>query len=161
MSPSQDSSRRKWKRRASPPQPLGHSVRRAGRGTEMLKQEEFIDVIIPRGGESLIRFVVETLEDPGHQALQGGLPHLRRRLARTSRWRERDHRQRQDPAPRRLQRPGDPPDPQGHGGDFRSAHLRALDGAARGDARRRLFPPVRARRPRWRPRRTGTRSTWS
>jgi len=27
--------------------------------TEMLKQEEFIDVIIPRGGESLIRFVAE------------------------------------------------------------------------------------------------------
>jgi len=32
--------------------------------TEMLKQEEFIDVIIPRGGESLIRFVVEHSKIP-------------------------------------------------------------------------------------------------
>jgi len=32
--------------------------------TEMLKQEEFIDVIIPRGGESLIRFVVENSKIP-------------------------------------------------------------------------------------------------
>jgi glutamate-5-semialdehyde dehydrogenase len=32
--------------------------------TEMLKQEEFIDVIIPRGGESLIRFVVEQSKIP-------------------------------------------------------------------------------------------------
>ncbi|MCM0081144.1 glutamate-5-semialdehyde dehydrogenase [Geomonas sp. Red32] len=31
---------------------------------EMLKQEEFIDVIIPRGGESLIRFVVEKSKIP-------------------------------------------------------------------------------------------------
>lgn len=31
---------------------------------EMLKQEEFIDVIIPRGGESLIRFVVEHSKIP-------------------------------------------------------------------------------------------------
>jgi len=30
----------------------------------MLKQEEFIDVIIPRGGESLIRFVVENSKIP-------------------------------------------------------------------------------------------------
>jgi glutamate-5-semialdehyde dehydrogenase len=30
----------------------------------MLKQEEFIDVIIPRGGESLIRFVVEQSKIP-------------------------------------------------------------------------------------------------
>ena len=32
--------------------------------TEMLKQEEFIDVIIPRGGESLIRFVVQNSKIP-------------------------------------------------------------------------------------------------
>jgi glutamate-5-semialdehyde dehydrogenase len=32
--------------------------------TEMLKQEAFIDVIIPRGGESLIRFVVEHSKIP-------------------------------------------------------------------------------------------------
>jgi len=32
--------------------------------TEMLKQEQFIDVIIPRGGESLIRFVVEHSKIP-------------------------------------------------------------------------------------------------
>ena len=32
--------------------------------TEMLKQEDFIDVIIPRGGESLIRFVVEHSKIP-------------------------------------------------------------------------------------------------
>ena len=32
--------------------------------TEMLRQEEFIDVIIPRGGESLIRFVVEHSKIP-------------------------------------------------------------------------------------------------
>lgn len=32
--------------------------------TEMLKQEEYIDVIIPRGGESLIRFVVEHSKIP-------------------------------------------------------------------------------------------------
>jgi glutamate-5-semialdehyde dehydrogenase len=32
--------------------------------TEMLKQEELIDVIIPRGGESLIRFVVEHSKIP-------------------------------------------------------------------------------------------------
>jgi glutamate-5-semialdehyde dehydrogenase len=32
--------------------------------TEMLKQEDFIDVIIPRGGESLIRFVVENSKIP-------------------------------------------------------------------------------------------------
>lgn len=32
--------------------------------TEMLKQEEFIDVIIPRGGESLIRFVVQHSKIP-------------------------------------------------------------------------------------------------
>jgi glutamate-5-semialdehyde dehydrogenase len=32
--------------------------------TEMLKQEEFIDVIIPRGGEGLIRFVVEHSKIP-------------------------------------------------------------------------------------------------
>jgi glutamate-5-semialdehyde dehydrogenase len=31
---------------------------------EMLKQEEFIDLIIPRGGESLIRFVVENSRIP-------------------------------------------------------------------------------------------------
>jgi glutamate-5-semialdehyde dehydrogenase len=31
---------------------------------EMLKQEEFIDLIIPRGGESLIRFVVEHSKIP-------------------------------------------------------------------------------------------------
>ncbi|MBI1921478.1 MAG: glutamate-5-semialdehyde dehydrogenase [Geobacter sp.] len=31
---------------------------------EMLKQEEFIDLIIPRGGESLIRFVVENSKIP-------------------------------------------------------------------------------------------------
>ena len=32
--------------------------------TEMLKQDEFIDLIIPRGGESLIRFVVEHSKIP-------------------------------------------------------------------------------------------------
>ncbi|MBJ6724804.1 glutamate-5-semialdehyde dehydrogenase [Geomesophilobacter sediminis] len=32
--------------------------------TEMLKQEEYIDVIIPRGGENLIRFVVEHSKIP-------------------------------------------------------------------------------------------------
>ncbi|MGA7828334.1 MAG: glutamate-5-semialdehyde dehydrogenase [Geobacteraceae bacterium] len=32
--------------------------------TEMLKQEEFIDLIIPRGGEGLIRFVVEHSKIP-------------------------------------------------------------------------------------------------
>jgi len=32
--------------------------------TEMLKQEEYIDVIIPRGGESLIRFVVQNSKIP-------------------------------------------------------------------------------------------------
>ncbi len=32
--------------------------------TELLKQEEYIDLIIPRGGESLIRFVVENAHMP-------------------------------------------------------------------------------------------------
>ena len=35
----------------------------------LLNQEQFIDLIIPRGGEGLIRFVVEKLKDTGLETL--------------------------------------------------------------------------------------------
>ncbi len=43
---------------------------------ELLKQDELVDLIIPRGGESLIRFVAGELPHPGPQALQGRVPHF-------------------------------------------------------------------------------------
>ena len=44
----------------------------------LLNQEAFIDLIIPRGGEGLIRSVVEKLKNSGVKALQRGLSYLRR-----------------------------------------------------------------------------------
>ena len=82
---------------------------------EMLKQEESIDLIIPRGGESLIRFVVENSRIPVIKHYKG-VCHIFVDAVGRFRHGGADHRQRQDPAPRRLQRPGDAPDPQGRGG---------------------------------------------
>ena len=52
--------------------------------TEMLKLEDKIDLIIPRGGEGLIRFVAENSRIPVLKHYKGGLPRLRGR-ARGSR----------------------------------------------------------------------------
>ena len=75
---------------------------------EMLQLDEFIDVIIPRGGEELIRGCCPRLQDPRPQALQRGLPRLRRPGRRSGHGRS-DLHERQDAASRRLQRHGDPP----------------------------------------------------
>ncbi len=111
---------------------------------EMLKQEEFIDLIIPRGGESLIRFVVEHSKIPVIKHYKG-VCHIFVDASADFEMAEQDHRQRQDPASRRLQRPGNPPHPQGRGGDLRPPDLRAPDRAQGGAARRRNLPPVRSR----------------
>ena len=42
----------------------------------LLKQEDHVDVIIPRGGEPLIRFVAGKQPYSGHQTLQRRVPHL-------------------------------------------------------------------------------------
>ena len=96
----------------------GHSLRRAGRGAGTAQAGGVHRPDHPPRRREPDPLRGGALQDPGHQALQGGLPHFRRCLRRF-RHGGADHRQRQDPAPRRLQRPGDPPDPQGRGGDLR------------------------------------------
>ena len=64
---------------------------------------EYIDVAIPRGGESLIRRVAAEATDAGDQALHRQLPRVRRCGGRSGHGRA-DHDQRQVPAAGRLQR---------------------------------------------------------
>ena len=63
--------------------PAGRAVRRIDRPRRcvphLLKLDKYIDLVIPRGGESLIRAVVQGFDHPGAQALHRQLPHLRRR----------------------------------------------------------------------------------
>jgi glutamate-5-semialdehyde dehydrogenase len=68
----------------------------------LLKQDDFIDVIIPRGGEELIRRS-RRLAHSGHPAPERRLPALRRQQGRPGARRE-AHDERQDAAARRLQR---------------------------------------------------------
>ncbi len=116
-----------------------------------------IDLVIPRGGEGLIRFVAEHARVPGHPALQGRLPPVR------GRGRGRRHGlppggERQAPAPRRVQRAGVPARPRGRGaGALAPARLAGSGPASRCAATRRRV--ACSPRPSRRPRRTGGRSS--
>ena len=46
----------------------------------LLKADKYVDVVIPRGGESLIRGGSGKIHHPRHQALQRRVPHLRGRV---------------------------------------------------------------------------------
>ena len=63
---------------------------------------------MPRGGEALVRMVADALDHPRAQARQGAVARLRGRQGRRGDG-DRDRRERQGPAPVRLQRDGDPP----------------------------------------------------
>ncbi len=92
---------------------------------ELATQDGVVDLIIPRGGEGLKAALSAVATVPVIYAAVGQLPRLRRR-ERRSRDGARDRAQRQDPAPRGLQRGRD---------------------AARARRRRLRVPAGRARRP--------------
>ena len=52
----------------------------------LLQQRELVDVIIPRGGPSLIEAITDAVEHSGHPTLRRRLPRLRRRATPTWRW---------------------------------------------------------------------------
>ena len=71
----------------------------------MLAQEQYIDLVIPRGGESLIRFVAETSKIPVLKHYKG-VCHIFRRQGRRPRQGDTDYPQLEGPASGSLQRPG-------------------------------------------------------
>ena len=73
---------------------------------ELAAQEGVVDLIIPRGGEGLKKALSAVARVPVIYAASGQLPRLRRRVGRPRDGRA-DHRQRQGPAARRVQRRGD------------------------------------------------------
>ena len=89
-----------------------------------------IDLAIPRGGEGLIRRVAAEAEMPVLKHYHGQLPRLRRCRRRPGDGRP-DRRQRQGPAPGRLQRGRDPARPP------RRRRRRFLPAVGRGPGRRR------------------------
>ena len=79
-----------------------------GRRTPARLARPYIDLAVPRGGESLIRRVVAEAKMPVMKHYQGQLPRLCRRRVPTRRSAVADHRQFQSPTAGGLQRRGDP-----------------------------------------------------
>ena len=105
----------------------------------LLKLDKYIDLVIPRGGESLIRAVVARFDHPRAQALHRQLPHLRRcRMRGDGAAGPRHLRQRQDELPRRrgLQRGRAPAVSQGCRAAAAAQSLRGSGGKERRDSRR-------------------------
>ena len=133
---------------------------RAAVGFMLAEMAEYIDVIVPRGGKSLIERVQQRSPRSGHRASRGRLPCIRRARGET-RDGARHRAQRQDAPHRRLRRGGDAA---GRPRLRRHASRAADRGAARGGlrgARRRdgRSRPIRASsRPRSR---IGTPSIWT
>ena len=130
---------------------------------QIATQEGLIDLIIPRGGEGLKAALTEHATVPVMYAASGNC-HVYVDAHRRPRRRAGDRRQRQGPAPGRVQRDGDPAGARRRG--RRAAAARAGRAARVGRRAARGRPHPLARRDRWGtpsarpPRRTGPRSTW-
>ena len=109
---------------------------------EMLRLDDFIDIIVPRGGKGADRAGAAREPHPGHRPSRGHLPHLYRRRRRRSQGAA-DRAQRQDAAHRRLRRDRDaagrPPRHRAVAADPRRP--RAAGCEIRGDAETRALDP--------------------
>ncbi len=126
----------------------------------MLRLDDLIDLIIPRGGKESDPSGGGAEHDPGNQALQRDLPRLCRWRGRPEDGR-RDRPQRQGAAAGGLQRDGDPAG--GPGGRPGVPAARCWRACARpGFSSRAMRPPAPSTRRSGRPpRRTGAPSTWT
>ena len=128
---------------------------------ELATQTGVVDLIIPRGGEGLKNALQGRGDRAGDLRRVGQLPRLRRRLGRPRRGAG-DHPQRQDPAPRRLQRRRDAARPRARP-RRRSCRARwrrcTRPASSCASTRARGRSPATCRSA-TRPTRTGTRSSW-